>query len=321
MPHTAITTLYLVNPAGGRYAITTFPPSDGGARPKLVDWSGDSGHALLYATNATRPSVAVTVDLHSGTQTTFPVNNGFDVVARYTRPEGTGVLLAKWRDTEPAWLQRVDLSGHHELSYPVAPDFQGSYLSTPDGAQLVLGAASGLALMGNDGVARKALPIARENLCEPTRWWDTGSTIVVTRCSDNGLSRLWLVPIDGGPPTALTAPLSGQGSDYGDTNAWQLPAGTFVQDAGACGYEYLAKLSAVGGTTAAVSVPDVNPGSSVRVIGFNAGHLDLQATGACGGGGQSLFDYDPAAGTSATLLGPPVNGGGVIDAVPYPGQR
>ena len=37
------------------------------------------------------------------------------------------------------------------------------------------------------------------------------------------------------------------------------------------------------------------------------------------GTGQSLFDYDPAAGTSTVLLGPPVNGGGVISALPYLG--
>jgi hypothetical protein len=318
-PETAVTTLYLVDPAGGRYPITTFPPPSGAPRPKLVDWSGDGSHALFYTANAPGPSTVTTVDLHSGTQTSFAVDDGFDVVARYTRPQGKAVLLAKWRDTEPAWLKRVDLAGNPEKTYPVGQDFEGSYLSTPDGIQLVLGLASGLALMGNDGVAGKALPIAGERRCTPTRWWDTAST-VVARCGDNGLSRLWLVPIGTGTPTALTAPLSGHGPDYGDANAWQLPSGTFVQDAGACGSEYLAKLSAVGGTTTPVSVPDVEQNSSVRVIGVNAGHLDLQATASCGGG-QSLLDYDPAAGTSTVQLGPPVNGGGVIEAVPYPGQR
>jgi TolB protein len=33
-----------------------------------------------------------------------------------------------------------------------------------------------------------------------------------------------------------------------------------------------------------------------------------------------LFDYDPAANTSTVLLGPPLNGGGVIAALPYPGR-
>ena len=67
-----------------------------------------------------------------------------------------------------------------------------------------------------------------------------------------------------------------------------------------------------------MSVP--NTQGSVRVIGVNDGHLDLQARAGCGGG-QALLDYNPAAGTTTMLLGPSVNGGGVISAVPYPGQR
>ena len=319
---TATTTLYLVDPAGGRYVITTLPPPGQGPRVTLVDWSGDKSHAMLY-TNASAPSGAITVitvDLHSGAQATFAVDNGFNVIPGYTRPEGKAVLLAKWNDGNPAWLKRVDLAGHPELTYPVGQDFQGEYLSTPDGTQLVLGMAAGLALMGNDGIAGKALPIAGEHNCAPKRWWDNSSTVVVASCIDNGPARLWLVPISGEPPTALTAQLTGQGQDLGDTNAWQLPVGTFVQDAGACGSEYLAKLSAVGGTTTPVSVPDVDPHSSVRVIGVNGSDLDLQATASCGGG-QSLFDFNPGTNTSTVLLGPPLNGGGVIDALPYPGQR
>ena len=323
-PQTATTTLYLVDPAGGRYPITTFPPPGDGPSPTLADWSGDGTHALFYA-YAPAPSGAytiITVDLHTGAQATFTVDNGansFDVVPRYSRPEGKAVLLAKSNGAEPAWLKRVDLAGKPELIYPVGPDFQGSYLSTPDGKQLVLGTAAGLALMGNDGTAGKALPITGEQDCGPTRWWNTTSTVVVARCNDAGGPRLWLVPTSGEPPTALTAPLNGQGPDYGDLNAWQLPADTFVQVAGACGSEYLGKLSAVGGTTTRVEVPDVDQRTSVRVIGPNGGQLVIQGRASCGGG-QSLLAYDPAAGTSTALLGAPLNGGGVIAAVPYPGQ-
>jgi hypothetical protein len=44
---TATTTLYLVDPAGGRYAITTFPRPGDGSSPTLVDWSGDGTRALF----------------------------------------------------------------------------------------------------------------------------------------------------------------------------------------------------------------------------------------------------------------------------------
>jgi TolB protein len=102
-------------------------------------------------------------------------------------------------------------------------------------------------------------------------------------------------------------------------NAWNLPAGTFVQALGPCGVIYLAKLTD-DGTTTPVSVPQVNDAKSIEVIGVDGNALDLQAQAACGGG-QSLLRFDPAADTTTVLLGPPVNGGGVIDVVPYEGQR
>jgi len=53
----------------------------------------------------------------------------------------------------------------------------------------------------------------------------------------------------------------------------------------------------------------------------HGGNLDLQAMVAGCGPAQSLLDYDPVAGTATVLLGPPLNGGSVIEALPYPGQR
>ena len=317
------TTLFLVNPAGGRYPIVSFPPADEGPGVTLDDWSGDGGHALLHSvTPGGSGNLTITsVDLHTGRQSAFTLaNGGVAVVPHFSRPQGKAIVLAKEHDTEPAALRRVDLTGRPELSYPVGPDFQGSFLSTPDGTELVLGMGDGLALMGNDGTAGTTLSIPGGRDCVPTRWWNTTSTVVLARCLDNYLSRLWLVPIGGGPPTALTAPLTGKDQDLGDRNAWQLPSGTYVQDDGACGSAYLAKLSGVGGTTAPVTVPEVAPRSSVHVIGASDGKLHLQATASCGTG-TSLLDYDPAANTSTVLLGPPLNGGGVIAAVPYPGQR
>ena len=92
------------------------------------------------------------------------------------------------------------------------------------------------------------------------------------------MSSLWLVPVDGGTPTALTALNDGQnGPDIGDVNAWQLPAGTFVQALGGCGVVYLAKLNA-DGTTTKVSVPEADNHKSVEVVGFDGAALDLHAT-------------------------------------------
>jgi hypothetical protein len=323
-PDTAVTTLYLVDPAGGRYGITTFPPPGDGPSPTLVDWSGDGHRALFYSQGygSSSTSTVIEVDLHTGAQTSFTVDNGSQVRPRYTRPEGKAVLLSTLGyPGQPSSLERLDLAGNHQLTYPVGKDF-GGYLSARDGTQLVVGTGSGLALMGNDGTAGKTLPVAGQTDCAPTRWWDAASTIAVASCrnDDKHGSQLWLVPIGGGTPTALTAPNNGQnGPDYADLDAWRLAGGTFVQAAGACGHLFLAKVGADGKTTE-VAVPNVDSHKSVVVVGVNGDNLELHATVSCGSG-ESLFAYNPAAGTSTVLLGAPINRGGVIGAVPYPGQE
>src|SRR6202171_5329736 len=301
---TANTTLYLVDPAGGRYPITTFPPPGKKAGPELIDWSGDGSHALLDARYADPPTT-IMVDLHTGAQTTLPVNGS----PRFTPPDGKELLRARPSVDYygPSALERVDLAGNQQLTYPtdkLGGAFNGSYLSTADGTRLVLGTSTGLSLMGHDGVAGPRPPISGQTDCSPLRWWDgkPGTTVLATCDGAGKASRLWLVPINGGTPTALTAPNNHQnGPDYGDGFAWQLPAGTFIQAGGACGVIFLAKLNP-DGTTSEVNVP--NTEGSVRVIGVDGANLELQAKAGCGGG-QALLDYDPAANTSTVLLGGP----------------
>ncbi len=323
-PYDAETTLYLVNPEGGRYAITTFEaPGENGSLPTLADWSGDGSRALFYRQGD--DLTVIEVDLRTGERTSFTVKGGYSVTPRYTRPEGKAVLLLKSNDVDSAAsLARVDLSGKQQLTYPVdklGHEFNASVLSTPDGTRLVLGTDAGLSQMGNDGTSIKQLPVPDASDCSPLRWWETD--VALARCSgpDFSYSRLWLVPVDGSAPTPLTGKNDGtQGQDLADLNAWQLPAGTFVQAAGGCGFVYLAKLNSADGTTTPVSVPDVEDNHSVHVLGVADGQLQLQATLSCGSG-ESLLNYDPASGTSTVLLGQDVNGGGVVDAVPYPDSQ
>jgi TolB protein len=67
----------------------------------------------------------------------------------------------------------------------------------------------------------------------------------------------------------------------------------------------------------------------VRVVGVSRDKLVLRGEVGCGGdlvvlGGDlrsratSLMSFDPVANTCTVLLGPPVNGGGVTDAILYP---
>lgn len=320
----ATTTLYLVNPEGGRYPLTTFPPPGEAYTPQLIDWSGDGSHALFLdwgTSTIADKSTSLLVDLHTGAKTSVAIDGD----TRFTRPDGKALLRTNSsNDNGPPRLDRYDLTGKHQLTYPVDKlpgKFNGNYLSTPDGTRLILGTDVGLVRMGNDGTIGATLAVPGYTDCSPTRWWDD-STILAT-CNvgsgtDTYFSQLWLVPVDGSAPTALTKPNDGStGPNYADLNAWKLPSGTFVQAAGGCGTLILDKLNP-DGTTSRLDVPHTE--GSVNVIGVDGPHLVLQSHNGCERG-VSLLDYDPATNTSTVLLGPSVNGGGVVDTVAFAGRR
>lgn len=326
----ASTTLYLVDPTGTRYTVTTFPP---GTNLRLTDWSGDGSHALLTAAYTT-PTSAVSVDLRTGEQTTVP-GAGFP---RYTRPNGTALLISTtFNGNEPGTLKRVDLEGNTQLTYPTddlggAGQFSGRYAESPDGTQLVLGTANlgnevvarsdnSLVVLKNDGTVARTLAAPMPNaMCAPVKWWTPGTLLVHCRAEGDTANQLWEVPLDGGAPTALTAVNSGQqddpgfGGDLGDGNAWKLPSGTFLQSSGAGCSVFLSKVTSDGHTTR-VKVPDVSGGAVVAGVADD--RLVLLDQPNCGGT-SSLVSYDPAANTSTVLLGPPVNGGSVSQVLLHP---
>jgi TolB protein len=330
-PATAATTLYLVDPAGNRYAISTLSGDD--ADLHLIDWSGDGSRALF--SDGTK---VISVDLHTGAQTTIPAKG----YPRFTRPDGKALLLStSFSGNEPGTLQRIDFNGNVQQTYPTeqlggAGQFSGRYLASPDGMQLVLGTANlgnelvprsddSLVLVGNDGTIIRTIPTPMQNArCAPMRWWTP--TMVLASCSaEHGSgSQLWKVPIDGGAPTALTAVNSGQGDDpgfgssIGEGVAWELTSGTFLQSAGACGTAFLSRLTPDGHITR-VDVPGMS--QSVFVTGATGDKLILEGHMDCGGG-TALVSYDPSAHTSTVLLGPNLNGGGVTEAILFPeGER
>jgi hypothetical protein len=338
--------LYLLDPAGGRYAITTLAaefnglPGDSGQTPTLVDWSGD-GRRALFENTGFKTETITEVDLATGAKQTFTVAGariGTPEEGAYSRPTGQAIFLSTGDEgSDPkAPLERVDLSGAKQLTFPTdlgaAGKFSGRYLASPDGTQLVLGAANGLAVVDNDGVVSRQLPMPVPLTgCSPVRWWT--STVILAFCGDTSHStgvqcgttsrspgsQLWQVPLDGGAPTALTALNTGQrddprfGQDLSDTDAWQLPSGTYLHSDGACGSMFLSRLTPDKHTTP-VTVPGISDGF-VLVTGATADKLVLQASLRSGGAG--LLTYDPAANTSTVLLGPTVNGGRVQDAILY----
>jgi hypothetical protein len=320
---TAAVTLYLVDPAGNRYAIKTFPV---GERPELIDWSGDGRHALLGQEYPAPDSVSL-LDVHTGGETTIDVNG----YPRFTRPDGKAILVSTDDDRDhPGTLRRIDLDGNPQQTYPAESlggtgHFTGDDVESPDGTQLVLGTDTGMVAMRDDGSAVRALakPPVWNAECRPVRWWTTDAVLAHCDANRSSATQLWTVPLDGSAPSALTAPNSGQGDDpgfdgdLGDGVAWRLPGGTFLQSAGACGTMFLSRLTADRHTTR-VDVPGVS--DSVRVAGVNGDKLDLLGKVGCGGT-DSLVSYDTVTDSSTVLLGPPINGGGVTEAIPYAGRN
>jgi hypothetical protein len=337
-PPAAPVTLYLLDPAGARYAITilpVLPPTrpNPGLTAFLADWSVDGRHALIgYFDFDAAQTILTDVDLRSGAKQTFrAASEGRDV---YSRPTGQTILTSRFdSDQQASTLERVDLSGAKQLSFPddfgAAGKFNGAFLQTPDGAQLVLGTDHALVVVGNDGrIVRQLPPPGPLTDCSPIRWW--AAKVILANCVHGRQARgaypdyssqLWQIPLTGQAPTALTAVNtnqedSGFGGDLGDGDAWRLPNGTFLQSAGGCSRGFLSRLTPDKHSTP-VSVPAVNKEDSVFVIGKSGDKLVLMATMACGPG-VSLLTYDPAANRSTVLLGPPVNGGGVQSAHIYP---
>jgi hypothetical protein len=316
------TTLFLVDPRGGRYLIDTFPAP---SLYQLYDWSGDGRRALIGTptTGAHAKSRVEEIDLASGkvlSQFTTSASNLYDAWYQFTRPKGLAVLRASQSSNGVISVARLSLSGETQQTYAapgsVVTSAYSALLPSLDGTELLVAADHGLALFANDGTFLRAIgPSAKA--CSPERWWD--ATDLVASCqslssNSNAVPALWLVPVDGRGPTQLTFP---RAPDYGDVNGWKVGNAIYLQALGACGTEFLARRGS-NGTTQQVPVPKA--ANDERVIGAASGQLALQAVVGCGGG-QSLFWFDPTTAKETPLLGPPLNGGGVLTALPYPGLQ
>ncbi len=318
-------TLYLLDPAGGRYAITTFPPSP----PRLVDWSGDGRRALFEDEFAAGGNATMTeVDLATGAKRTLPAGPCCSARVTYSRPTGQAVLLADFDTssgdyrTYRSTLERVDLGGTKQLTYPTdqlgaAGKYSGEFLQTPDGSQLVLGTDNGMVVIGNDGAVARQLPmLAPRSSCQPVRWWTPSVILAACRTPATppalagGTTQLWQVPLAGAAPTALT-PANEQ--DLGYRDAWQVPSGTFLQNVPGCGGDGLVFRLTADMQTNRLTVPGVDSKNAVFVVGVAADKLVLRADNGCGSRSMSLLIYDPVANTSTVLLN-----GGVTRAIIYP---
>jgi hypothetical protein len=302
------TTLYLVNPQGGRDALYRWPA--GQAEWRLLDWSGDKARALFAGPTTNTVGQLV---LATGKFTSFKLPGGTQPVS-YSRPDGTAILAAQQAGSTDKIL-RYDLNGRLEQTLASGPQNSASVaVYSPSGTTLAVNGAKALELVTNNGVVARSLPVPGNPTCQPARWWNASTILASCLAPDSAAPRLWLVPVSGARPTALTAQRNGKGPDLGDIGAWQLPGGVYLQALAGCGVIFIAK-QASNGLASAVNVPQTT-GNDNQIVTAVGSRLLVRAQTSCEES-TSLLWFTPATNAVQMLISAPPGTQGVTAAVPY----
>ncbi len=306
---TGADTLYLVDPAGGRYTVVSWPRNSTPTGWQLKAWSGDAQRALFLGSGTGSRELVHQLDLRTGRFTSFTLP-GTAVILGYTRPDGLNIVVAvgvSQGSTEV--LERYNLSGQLQKKL-VAVDGLEGIAYQPAGAELAVGSQRGLHLISNGGGVIRSLTVpGAKDGCGAVRWWSAST--VLANCMMRAGERFWLVPASGARPRALT-PVHHNNFDFGDFNAWQLSSGLYLNGYGACGSLVIGKQSARGPETE-VSVPG-SPSS--LIITATSSRLMVERINGCENG-NSLVWFDPA--TRAITVAVPDHDRqwGVVAAIPY----
>lgn len=307
------TTLYLVDPLGGRYTLYQWPRRAFGMEPQLIDWSGDKTRALLVQLGAHSAWQLVQITLATGAVSTVPLRAN-ETITGYTRPDGLNILATL--GLQQTRIVRLNLRGQQQAVLARGQNL--SAVQSPDGTTLAVSATGGLTLVSNAAGLIRRLPVpgdAGAQGCVPVRWWD--SSTILARCMAKGdlAFRLWLIPAGGGAATALTAQRSGHGTDpYGDVGAWRLQSGLYLQALGACGTVFIARQAPDGSLTV-VNIPGAK-GNNNSIVTAYGPKLLVQAQTGCPGS-NSLLWFNPGTRAVQMLLKAPEDVIGAFDEVPY----
>jgi hypothetical protein len=310
-PKSGTATLYLVNPAGGRYSLFTWPASSPRSRWSLLAWSGDVSRALFTTgvLGSGMPEHVYQLQLRTGAITGFRLPAHVTAVG-YTRPKGLNILAEKGTGLDSKLtLQRYNLAGQLQKSLATVTDL-GGVAYQPTGAELAAGSLRGLELISNAGGLIRPLPVPGVRFgCNAVRWWTPGT--ILASCSTPSSPRMWLVPASGARPTALT-PVRTGGFDLGDFNAWQLSSGLYLDGYGACGTLVIGRQPAHGAEQM-IRVPGA---ASSLIVNATNSRLLVERINGCMPG-ISLVWFNPA--TRALTVAIPVHGhqDGVVGLVPY----
>jgi hypothetical protein len=316
-PRSGPSTLYLVDPAGGRYSLITWPARSASSRWYLQAWSGDVSRAMFTSEpqfGGSGPEHVYQLQLRTGAVTSFTLPAHVTALG-YTRPGGLNILAQKGTAVSlgsKLTLERYSLAGQLQTTLATVSDL-GQVAYQPRGTEIAAGALRGLELISNQGGVIRSLPVpGAKNGCGAVRWWS--SQTILASCSTPGSAgpRLWLVPASGAAPTALTPPRTGASFDIGDFNGWQLSSGLYLDGYGACGTLVIGRQPAHG-PEQMISVPG---SASSLIVTATASRLMVERINGCSPG-VSLVWFNPA--TRALTVAVPArhNEHGVVGAVPY----
>ena len=217
-------TLYLISPGGARYQLARWP--DSRTAPGLVAWSPDGKRALFQVFSGKERAEQLT--LATGRKSTFVMQGnatpigyttprGLNIVG--TRPSGTGSIRGPVQPVRPAaTVARLRRRAVQPVRHRVRRGRQPRHQA---GQQPRL--------------ADQAAPRAQDDLL-PGSLVGRRHGAGVLRAAGQLHRQLWLVPVSGARPKALTRPRNpARSGDFGDLDAWRLPSGLYLQAAGACG--------------------------------------------------------------------------------------
>jgi len=302
--------LYLISPGGTRYQLAHW--RDWRSAPQLVAWSPDGRRALFQVFSGQGRVEQLT--LATGRVSTFTLPGGATPIG-YTTPRGLNIVASRTAGSATT-LARYSLSGR--LARSLGYSATGQLVYTPDGTAFVTATSHGVKLVSNGGALIGNLPLPRTsaNTCIPARWWNRGTVLVSCSPPRSAFPQLWLVPVSGARPTALTPARRvnrGSSGDLGDLDAWQLPSGLYLQSAGPCGVLQIFR-QAHNGSITRVTVPHTLGDN--HVLTARGSRLLIQAPTSCTGS-NSLLWFDPATRAEQWLIRAPAKELGAAIAIPF----
>jgi hypothetical protein len=300
-------TLDLISPSGTTYQLARWP--DSRFAPLLLAWSPDGKRALFQVFSG-KGGVEV-LTLATGQLSTF-VLSGMANPVGFTAPDGLNIVGGRLSGSLTS-LARYTLSGR--LAHSLGTSTDGLALYQPSGTEFLTGTSHGLKLVSNDGTLIRTLPVpgTSTNTCNPVRWWTATTALASCDPPNSGSPQLWLVPVTGARPQALTPVRNVSSGDLGDLDAWSLPSGLYLQAAGPCAVLQIFKQARNGSITL-VKVPHTEGDNDVLTA--LGARLLIQAPTSCTGS-NSLLWFNPATHAEQWLIRAPANEVGVAAAIPF----